>query len=112
METAKYTHHRWSVRRPVSIEATLYDSRKVPVQVEIQNVSIGGVFIDTKPLVSDQNTPVLLGFLTKSGEEISYHKLSARMVHSDDQGAGLMFDDYDTDTVVALRQVIHQSLNL
>ncbi|MDH5648849.1 MAG: PilZ domain-containing protein [Gammaproteobacteria bacterium] len=110
METAKYTHHRWSVRRPVALDATLYDGRDVPVQVEIQNVSIGGVFIDTIPLIPNSEFPVLLGFLTNDGKEVNYHKLSARVVHTGDTGAGLMFEDYDGDTVAALRQVIHQAI--
>lgn len=110
METAKYSHHRWSVRRPVAIDATMYDNRQVPIQVEIQNVSIGGVFIDTKPLLPDDHTPVVLGFLTRDGDDVSYHKLSAQMVHANDQGAGLMFDEYDSSTVSALRQVVHQSI--
>ncbi len=104
------TEQRWSIRRAVAMDVMLYDSRGMVIEGQIQNVSIGGVYVDTGSTVPQLNSSVILGFQMKSLEGTTYHRLPALVVHVENMGAGLMFEDYDDNTIAALRTVVQQSV--
>jgi len=56
------------------------------------------------------NASVTLCFEINGGEEAGHHRLVARVFRIDEKGVGLMFNDYDNDTVNALRNVVRQAL--
>lgn len=111
MTAQESVHHRWSHRRPVSLEAMLFVEGYPPIPSYIENVSIGGVHVDTGEKTVGMNAHVVLGFHIPRGKSLEYYRLESTVTHVDDHGIGLSFDEYDDGTVEALRQVVHQAID-
>lgn len=111
MITQESVHHRWSHRRPVNMEARLFVDGRSPIPAYIENVSIGGVYVDTGDQAVGMDTPVILGFHIPHGDALEYYRLESTVTHVDKHGIGLSFDEYDDSTVEALRQVVHHAID-
>ena len=96
---------RWSKRRHIQFDVTLYPHVGSPIPATAQDVSIGGIYVATHAQLPAIDTPVAVGFRFGEGGDDNYYRMSAVVVRSNDKGAGLMFEAYDDGTVESLRRV-------
>ncbi len=111
MEPHKQVDHRWSVRQAVELPVKLYEGGEPLGQGRIHNVGIGGMFVELsglkgKKLMTDARVSV--AFTITNNGNISHHRLPATVVWAADTGAGLMFTDFNIETVHTLRDMLYQ----
>ncbi len=106
MESAKKVDDRWSHRRRVRLMASLDDGKWTPRQGAIRDISMGGVFFETGAIVPPVNSFVILGLQVQEGDRFRYYRLPAHVTHVEENGVGLKFDEFDAETVAALRSAL------
>ena len=107
MEAKNYTDHRWSTRLPLSLEVKVFDGGEPIAQGHTHNVGIGGMFIDTTRNKLPLNSRIAVAFSVSTKGNMSHHRLPATVIWSSDEGAGLMFTDFNVDTVHTLREILY-----
>lgn len=107
MEAKNYTDHRWSTRLPLSLEVKIFDGGEPIAQGHTQNVGIGGMFIDTNQRKLPLNSRIAVAFSVRNKGDVSHHRLPATVIWSSTEGAGLMFTDFNVDTVHTLREILY-----
>jgi hypothetical protein len=102
------TDHRWSSRVPLQIDVAIHnDSRMAPLHFESRDISLGGIFVETGSMVLPLNAFVVLSFTLTAGERIVDYRLPALVVRNTRDGAGLMFQEFDPNTVRSLREMLY-----
>ncbi len=101
---------RWSVRQPIQLNVTLYHSVGRPIPGKVQDISFGGIYVETNEKIPPVNTPVALGFRYGDGSNDNYYRMSAIVIRSTGAGAGLMFEKYDDSTVESLERVYQKAV--
>lgn len=107
MEAKNYTDHRWSARLPLTLDVKVFDGGEPIAQGHTQNVGIGGMFIDTHKRKLPLNSRIAVAFSVGAGGNVSHHRLPATVIWSSEEGAGLMFTDFNVDTVHTLREILY-----
>lgn len=107
--TTTSVEQRWSQRRPVSVPVEVCEDGQVLTQCVSHDIGLGGVFLslDANSLSAYQD--VDLYFNLGSEENITRHKLKAKMVRTAENGAGFMFKDFDTNAFRALQEIMRYS---
>ena len=101
---------RWNTRQPLRLEIKVYDSiygKEEILRTHTKNVSLGGMFILTAPRQLTVNHNLSIGFPIHNKQGSSHQRLSARVVRSTEQGAGLAFNDNKPDTIHLLRNMLY-----
>lgn len=111
MELNKQTDHRWSVRQALALPVKLYEGGEPVAHGRTQNVGIGGMFVELNSIKSDKTLPtdakVSVAFTVTNNGNTSHHRLPATVVWAADKGAGLMFTDFNVETVHTLRDILY-----
>ena len=107
MEAKNYTDHRWSTRLPLSLEVKVFDAGQPIAQGHTQNVGIGGMFIETYHSKLPLNSQIAVAFSVSTKGNVTHHRLPATVIWATDEGAGLMFTDFNVDTVHTLREILY-----
>jgi len=107
METATLENLRLSSRLPLELGVTLFSEGGLPQQARMTNVSFGGAFLKTGNVLPFIDTKITLG-LSMNDDTDERFIMSCIVVRNTDDGIGLMFDKYDTDTIRCLRRLYHQ----
>ena len=111
MKTLLESNARSSSRMPLDLDITLFHHQGDPMTARLQDISFGGVYVATENNPPTVDSTVTLGLsLFEDGAEKVY-SMSAVVVRTEDKGAGLMFDDYDGETIKCLRHLYHNALN-
>lgn len=110
MEQNKQVDHRWSVRQALVFPVKLYEGGEPVGQGRTHNVGIGGMFVElnslrTKKLSTDAKLSV--AFTVSANGNTSHHRLPATVIWSAEKGAGLMFTDFNLETVHTLRDILY-----
>lgn len=110
MEQNKRVDHRWSVRQALVLPVKLYEGGEPVGQGRTHNVGIGGMFVElnslrAKKLLADAKLSV--AFTVSANGNTSHHRLPATVIWSADKGAGLMFTDFNLETVHTLRDILY-----
>lgn len=99
------TERRWGMRKSVEVDVVIDNQPLCLLHGSIGNVSIGGLFVRTKPAALNPNARVELVLLLQEGGGTRVYRMPAIVVRLTDKGAGLIFDRYDIDafrTLVSL----------
>ncbi len=104
-------NHRDCSRTPLDLAVTLYHRRGTPLDCKLVDISFGGAYIQADSATLAIDEPVTLALLLRSGRQEQLYSMSAVVVRKNEEGAGLMFDEYDRDTIHCLRQVYREALN-
>jgi len=107
METATQENLRLSSRIPMELGVTLFGDTGLPQQASLMNISFGGAFLKTGNVLPITDSRVTLG-LSLNDDKDERFIMSCIVVRSTDEGIGLMFEKYDTDTIRCLRRIYHQ----
>lgn len=108
MEQQKQTDHRWSSRQPLELDVAVHsDSKLAPIHFTSRNISLGGMFVETKAMILPLKAFVVLAFTLRAGKETTHHRMPALVVRTSKDGAALMFQDFDVSTVRPLREMLY-----
>lgn len=107
MEPKKPSDHRWSTRQALTLPVKLYNSGESIVQGRTQNLGIGGMFVETDADKLPLNSALSVSFTVSNNGGTSHHRLPATVIWSGRQGAGLMFTDFNVETVHTLREILY-----
>jgi hypothetical protein len=106
----KQVDHRWSARQSLALPVKLFDGGQPVAQGQTHNVGIGGMFVElqnTEPAKLSTNAQVSVAFSVSSNGNTSHHRLPATVIWAGDNGAGLMFTDFNVETVHTLRDILY-----
>lgn len=100
--------HRWSQRRSVSVPVEVFDHGNLVASCISRDIGLGGVFLisEVQPLQFDHDIDL---FFCLGDENPTKHKLKAKLVRNNNQGAGFMFKDFDTNAFRALQEIMRFS---
>ena len=103
-------YYRSSERLPASAEIRLYDDGQTHTNAMVANIGLGGVYVDMD--TSSQQTGKTLKLEFKiPGEANKVHRCTVKVAHVDEHGLGLVFENYDPESVNALRRIATSSIN-
>jgi len=101
--------HRWSARQHLMLPVKLYNGGEPVGQGRTQNVGIGGMYVELSALKGKipAETPVSVSFTVTNAGSTTHHRLPATVIWCADDGAGLMFTDFNVETVHTLRDILY-----
>lgn len=102
--------NRWSKRREIEVDVVIHDGKHQPMRGVMVNISVGGAYIEIEAPRPAMNAAVAVDFKAEINGEISYYHMPAKVVHVDEAGIGLVFEEYDSDTVDALKQLMRATI--
>ena len=103
--------HRWSVRKPQCCPVVVDTPRQGRVAAKLQDIGIGGMFIETDDITLPLNTPVNVAFTLPREPFREDFRLPAMVVRHAPTGAGVMFLDIELNILRALRRALYEPLN-
>ncbi|MBI3897088.1 MAG: PilZ domain-containing protein [Gammaproteobacteria bacterium] len=108
--------HRWSARQALALPVKLFNDGEAVALGYTHNVGIGGMFVKLQSVKIDklpENAHVSVAFSVNTEGSTSHHRLPATVIWSGESGAGLMFTDFNVETVHTLRDILypHATLN-
>ena len=110
MDTAHGENTRACSRTAVDVPVTLFFGRGSHLYGRLIDISFGGAFVETDTTVLAVDTPLTVILKGRTGTQEPLYKMSAVVVHKNPDGAGVMFDELDEETVRSLRRVYHDAL--
>ncbi len=93
---------RWGLRKPVEIDVVIDNQPECLLRGQIGNVSVGGLYVRTEPGNLSKNSQVELVLMLQQDKGTRVYRMAAMVVRLTDDGAGLMFDQYDVNAFRAL----------
>lgn len=100
--------HRCAIRKPLELDVVLSYRALGFVQGRTRDVSMGGAFVETGCIQLPVNAVVQASFMLSSNNGSSMRSCSteAMVVHGNENGAGLMFNDLDDEFSGMLKQLM------
>ncbi len=99
---------RWSQRREVSLGVDILENGVLVASCQSRDVGLGGVFVES--LVSNLNIGNDYELCFSLGQkDMAKQKLKAKAVRQSDDGFGLMFKDFDTNSFRSLQEIMRHS---
>lgn len=93
---------RWGMRKAIQVDVVIDNQPACLLRGRIGNVSTGGLFVQTEPTSLSQNEQVELVLMLQQESGTRVYRISAMVVRLAQDGAGLMFDQYDVNAFRAL----------
>ncbi|MCK7581419.1 MAG: PilZ domain-containing protein [Chromatiales bacterium] len=100
--------HRWSIRKAIQGSVTLALPPWDKVQADICDISLGGLAVKSTQCRIPVNTVATLSFSLERDGNVSHHRLSAQVAHSDSLRTGFLFMEPEGETVRVLREMLYQ----
>lgn len=98
-------------RRKVDFDVTLVARHGIPFHGTLENISFSGGYIATANRALLPSTPITVVLQQDEGEFQKIYRMNGTVVRQDQQGAAIMFNDYDADTVRSLRTIFKSTLD-
>lgn len=111
MTSADISHDRWSKRREVEVDVVIHDGEHQPMRGLMINISIGGAYVEMDGELPALDSAISLDFKIETDDAPEYHHMPARVAHIDQTGIGIVIDDYDRETVDALKRLMKSVLS-
>jgi len=102
---------RSSSRRLTDIDVTLVARHGIPFHGILKNISLGGGYIETHNRALVPQTPLTIVLQQNENGVQRIYRMSATVARKDLQGTGVMFNDYDSDTIRCLRTIYKNSID-
>ena len=97
---------RWTQRSQVDLEVDVLYDRGETRGCRTRDICLGGVFVKLpRDLIPPQDAPVELLFSFGHGENLTKHRIKAKVVRITEEGAGLMFRVFDVGTFRSLQEL-------
>lgn len=99
---------RWTARAQMKLPVEMSHAGTHTEGCVTQDVGLGGVFLQIPPHVKVFNeSHVELTFrLGDDDSQVTKHRIKARVVRVSDEGAGMMFRDFDASTFRSLQEIL------
>ncbi len=101
--------NRWSIRKPVSLEVELYYQGKPCACCKTRDIGLGGMFLELRDSTIPRYGKVELDVEVECGGVRRQHRFTATVVHSSDQGLGVMFQEFSIADFRILQEVLRLS---
>ncbi len=99
---------RWSLRKPVVLDAVLHHQPLGSVRCRTANISLGGVYLDTGRILLPIDAAVALDFIVPAaGNDRRLHHILAKVIRVTDEGVGLMFREFSARISRFLQDAYH-----
>ena len=98
---------RWSHRKPISMDVTLYYPPMGTIPGKTRNISLEGMCVDTGGVTLPEHARVEIEFTTRAGTGMLSHRMPAYVVHNTPHGLGLMLQHVDYQDFHALRYMLN-----
>ena len=95
--------HRWSIRKPVYLNAVLFHRLSGLAQVTIEDISLEGAFIRGEAVNLSCQTVVDLSFALGNAGRQPIFQVQALVIHRARNGYGLMFKAFKPDIYRAIQ---------
>lgn len=110
MEGHSAENHRNCSRAPVELPVEILHGESQSVLGQLSDISFGGAYVETDAHGFRTNDIVTLCFEVEQDDGTRPCALSGTVARAGEEGVAVAFDDYDRETVRALRQVYHHLL--
>ena len=98
--------HRWSIRKPVNLEAVMFYRPVGLMNAKIHDLSLEGLCLDTGRVVLPPNAPVELTFALNDGR-LRLYQMDAVVIHRYKERHGLMFRSFKLDAFQAIHGMLY-----
>ena len=98
---------RWSDRVSETLPVTLHCHGNPPLHARSRNISLGGMFVETVTAIDSLSMPAVISFSLSRGSEIRHYRLSVELIRIADDGAAIMYRDFENETVRTLREMLY-----
>lgn len=106
-ERGSAMERRWTARTRMKIPVEISHAGTYTEGCFTQDVGLGGVFLSLPPQIKLFNeSHVELTFKLGDESQITKHRIKARVVRVSDEGAGMMFRDFDASTFRSLQEIL------
>lgn len=100
--------HRWSPRKPYATDVVIHYRPLGLIRGRTKDISLEGMYVSTGRITLPKNEPVDVCFTLVDGDHKSMHQMGAFVVHSQEDGVGLMFRDFQSSVYAALENVLFE----
>ncbi len=99
--------HRWSERKPIEIEVSLYYAPIGTVKGTTRDVSLEGMYVQANEIELPLHAELEVSFVTRTSNGEHAHHMPAYVVHGNGNGGiGLMLRHVDYSDFYALRHML------
>jgi hypothetical protein len=99
--------HRWSTRKPVSLNAVVFHRPLGLIQVTVQDISLEGAFIRCAAVKLPHQAIVELSFALDTAGKQTIYQMQAMVIHHARNGYGLMFKNFKLEAFRALKDLLY-----
>lgn len=103
---------RWTERTLINVPVDLSYAGMQSGEYRTRDIGLGGVFVELpKEVTLAEETPVELTFKLGRGDNLTKHRINARVVRVSRDGVGMMFRDFDAIAFRSLQEVLLYNQN-
>lgn len=106
MQRTDGIEHRWSSRKPVVMEVTVYHKGLAVGQCKTRNVGREGVFLETNSLALPLHTVLDVALPQDVVGKHHKQRIPGLVIHNHDGGLGIMFCSFDHNLFVAMDRLL------
>lgn len=99
--------HRWSARKDININVSLYYPPVGVINGRTRNISLEGMFVELSGIKIPRQARLEVLFHTGSAGNTTEHRLPACVVHEHNGGIGLMLNHTGYREIDALRYMLN-----
>ena len=99
--------HRWSVRKPVYLNAVLFHRLTGLTQATIQDISLEGAFIRSETVKLFCQAVVDLSFSLDNDGRHPIYQAQALVIHQARNGYGMMFKSFRPNVYRAIQETLN-----
>lgn len=98
--------HRYTNRKPLEIGVLVSCPRVGVIRGQTIDVSAGGMFVGSECVTVPRNSPVTVSFQPDQDQPLVCFRARAMVIHQDEHGFGLMFDELGAECRHALSELL------
>ena len=104
--------HRRGTRKPVVADVVIQNNDQAPIFGQTRNISLGGMFVDTKHTKLPVNAFVKVTVLQVVNKQRESFRTPAFVIHNKKSGAGLMFINLNAEAAQPLHYLLSDNPDL
>ena len=98
---------RWCLRKPASLTVKLHCEKEGTTDCAVRDISLEGLFLETQ-IRPDLASIVEITIVPNAQQQFLHTtQLSAKVMHVDTDGIGIMFHELSIDTVKTMRRLFY-----
>lgn len=98
---------RWSTRIPIDLDVLLDYPSLGLIRGRARDISLEGMFIETGQIALAADEALAVAFVLDSGQHKKPYNLKAKVVHTANRGAGVVFHNIDAEAAQCIKKILH-----